>query len=115
MTVHDTSWHQDDVATQQDMNGPVLRRDWRVRDATGNMLVPHVDGRGRGNQELQMSRLEYFLMMFPPTHCQEMARLTNKNLTAANKEKTTVGELLKFFGVSLHRSLSSRVGGVCGH
>ena len=100
VTVHDTSWYQDDVATQHDMNGPVLRRDWRVRDAAGNVLVPHCDGRGgRGNQELQMSRLEYFLMMFPQNHLQEMARLTNKGLAATNKEKTTVGELLKFFGV----------------
>ena len=47
----------------------------------------------------QLSRLEYFLMMFPPTHLQDMTRWTNRGLTANNKENTTVGELLKFFGI----------------
>ena len=50
-------------------------------------------------EELQMLRLEYFLMMFLHNHLQEMARLRNKGLTASNMVTTTVGELLKFFGL----------------
>ena len=48
-------------------------------------------------------------------HLQEMVRLTNKVLAAQSSEKTTCGELLKFFGILIPlQSLSSRVGGACG-
>lgn len=37
--------------------------------------------------------------MFTQTHLQTMACLTKKGHVATNKEKTTLGELLRFFGV----------------
>jgi hypothetical protein len=44
-----------------------------------------------------------------------MVRLTNKVLAAQSSEKTTCGELLKFFGILIPlQSLTSRVGGACG-
>lgn len=99
VVVHDTTWHHDDIATQQDVNGPVLQREWRIRDAAGNLLGPGLHDGGRNNQEMKMSRLEYFLIMFPPAHLIDMARMTNRGLEESCREKTTCGELLKFFGI----------------
>ena len=43
ITVHDTTWYHDDTATtQQDFNGPILPRDWRIRDVAGNLFGPPV-------------------------------------------------------------------------
>ncbi len=100
VTVHNTTWHQDNIATLLDINGPVLQREWRIRDEGENLFGPTLDGRGDDNcQALEMSQLDYFLIMFPSTDLQEMVCLTNKVLTAQSSEKTSCGELLKFFGI----------------
>ena len=96
VVVHDTTWHHDNIATLHDVNGPVLQREWQIRDEAGNLFGPSsplVAGQDT------MSRLDYFLLMFPPTHLQDMARLTNTVLAAQSSERTSCGELLKFFGI----------------
>jgi hypothetical protein len=106
LTIHNTAWYQDDLATQVGVNGPVMRQDWRIRNASGNLLGPRLDDwrQGRNDPELQMSRLEYFLLMFPPSHLQDMARMTNKCLSKVKKEMIAVGEVLKFLGVLIPAS-----------
>jgi len=46
-----------------------------------------------------MSRLEYFLTMFPPDQFTALVELTNVQLRAHNEPETTKGEKLKFLGV----------------
>ena len=46
-----------------------------------------------------MSRLDYFLCMFPPQSPLSIARLTSQQLEMLLKPATTKGEVLRFFGV----------------
>ena len=46
-----------------------------------------------------MSRLDFFLLMFPPTQLADMVRLTSDELDRREKTNTTKGEVLKLFGV----------------
>ena len=57
-------------------------------------------GRG-GDHQNSYSRLEYFLMLFPPQQLQLILQLTNNGLAMARKNYTTAGEIVKFFGVML--------------
>ena len=57
-------------------------------------------GRG-GDHQNSYSRLEYFLMLFPPQQLQLILQLTNNELAIARKSYTTAGEIVKFFGVML--------------
>ena len=41
VTVHNTAWYKDDIAAQQDINVPVLRRDWCIRDSSGISFAGH--------------------------------------------------------------------------
>ena len=58
-----------------------------------------------------MSRLEFFLLMFPPTQLADMVRLTNDALVrrCRGKTNTTKGEALKLFGVPCSGCNWSRV------
>jgi hypothetical protein len=56
VTVHNTTWHQDNIATLQDIDGPVLQRQWHIRDEGGNLFGHTLDGRSDDNrQALEMS------------------------------------------------------------
>ena len=57
-------------------------------------------GRG-GDHQNSYSRLEYFLMLFPPEQLQLILQLTNNELAMARKNYTMAGEIVKFFGVML--------------
>jgi hypothetical protein len=45
------------------------------------------------------SMLDYFLLMFPPLQLNEIVRLTNIHLAKKRRRLTTVGEIIKFFGI----------------
>jgi hypothetical protein len=45
------------------------------------------------------SRLNYFLLMFPPLQLNEIVRLTNIHLAKKRRRLTTVGEIIKFLGI----------------
>jgi hypothetical protein len=93
-TAHDVAWYADHRgSTKLPIKGDVPPRSWAVRTSVGDMLGPGSDvGRHR-------SRLEYFLLMFPPQQLNEMVRLTNLNLHKKKKRLTTIGETIKLFGV----------------
>ena len=94
-TVHDQEWFVDDPATKLPVNGNYHSRNWAVKTRMGYML-----GRG-GDHQNSYSRLEYFLMLFPPEQLQLILQLTNNKLAMARKNYTTAGEIVKFFGVML--------------
>ena len=54
-----------------------------------------------GDHQNSYSRLEYFLMLFPPEQLQLILQLTNNELAMARKNYTAAGEIVKFFGVML--------------
>ncbi len=92
-TVNDQNWYLEPNVTLLDINGPVRYRDWGVRTPTGDVLYPG------NNSDERYSRLDIFLMMFPPRQLDHMLRATNEQLELRQKRMTTKQELLKFFGV----------------
>ena len=46
-----------------------------------------------------MSKLEVFILMFPPNHLIKIIALTNVRLETKGHEDITKGELVKFFGI----------------
>ena len=93
--VHEQEWFVDDPATKLPVNGNYHSRNWAVEMRMGYML-----GRG-GDHQNSYSRLEYFLMLFPPQQLQLILQLTNNELAMARKNYTTAGEIVKFFGAML--------------
>ena len=94
-TAHDQEWFVDDAAARLPVNGNYHFRNWAVKTRMGYML-----GRG-GDHQNSYSRLEYFLMLFPPEQLQLILQLTNHELGMARKTYTSAGEIVKFFGVML--------------
>jgi hypothetical protein len=90
---HETSWFEDQEACQMPMGGNVPFREWSIRTVIGHWLGPGSDIRK------SFSRLDYFLLMFPPDELSDIVTLTSENLLSKNKPPTTTGEVLKFFGV----------------
>ena len=93
--VHDQQWFVDDPATKLPVNGNYHFCNWAIKTRMGYML-----GRG-GDHQNSYSRLEYFLMLFPPEQLQLILQLTNNKLAMARKNYTMAGEIVKFFGVML--------------
>ena len=91
-TVHEQEWFVDDPATKLPVNGNYHSRNWAVKTRMGYML-----GRG-GDHQNSYSRLEYFLMLFPPQQLQLILHLTNNELAMARKNYTTAGDIVKFLG-----------------
>ena len=94
-TVHDQEWFVDDPATKLPVNGNYHSCNWAVKTRMGYML-----GCG-GDYQNSYSRLEYFLMLFPPEQLQLILQLTNNELAMARKNYTMAGEIVQFFGVML--------------
>jgi hypothetical protein len=96
VVVHAQEWFIDDLLIQRPQNQRANNhRPWGMRDAIG---VVHGPGTDPGRR---VSRLEYFMMAFPPAQLSTMLRLTNLALIAGSRKITTKGELLKYFGVMI--------------
>ena len=93
--VHDQEWYVDDPAMKLPVNGNYHFHNWAIKTRMGYML-----GRG-GDHQNSYSRLEYFLMLFPPEQLQLVLLLTNNELAMVRKNYTMAGEIVKFFGVML--------------
>jgi Transposase IS4 len=92
-TAHGQNWYTDDVATRTNINGLFPFRAWGIRTPIGDVL-----GVGSNVGE-RMSRLDIFMLMFPPQQLETMLFASNLLLTENNKKPTTKGELLKYFGI----------------
>jgi len=68
-------------------------RQWYVVDQFGNRICPGSDWNG--------SRLDAFMLMFPPQQLTLMVREMNIQLRRKRKKEINSSELLKFFGVIL--------------
>jgi hypothetical protein len=91
---HETAWYEDDEACLMAMCGAVAFREWSIRTVVGGHALGPKSDTGK-----LMSRLDYFLLMFPPDELSLIVTLTNENLVVKGKLGTTHGEVLKFFGV----------------
>jgi hypothetical protein len=92
-TVHQTEWYVNERKTRLDVNGHVYIRHFHICTSVGDLIGQDSDN------EVRFSRLEYFLLMFPPTQLTTMCWLTNTMLAQQNKHPITAGELLRFFGI----------------
>jgi hypothetical protein len=93
VTAHQTAWFKDAAAIQLPINGRVATKKWGIRTHAGFTVGAGTDV-GNG-----MSRLDYFLLMFPPRALTTICHCTNIVLNAKTKAMLTKEELLKFFGV----------------
>ena len=48
-----------------------------------------------------MTRLEYFILMFPPNQLTEMVRMKNRELTGKEEKPMTIGAMVKFMGICI--------------
>lgn len=90
---NDQPWYFEPQSTLTDINGPVRYREWGIRTATEEVLYTGA------NSDERYSRLDIFLMMFPPRELDLILMATNEQLELRNKRRTTKQEILKFFGV----------------
>ena len=92
---HGRTWVKDDrLLKGHEINGPVPHREWFVLDSMGERI-----GRVNTDKARCMSRLDFFLLMFPPEHLTRIIAMTNEQLRSKERKEITKGELLKFFGV----------------
>jgi Transposase IS4 len=94
-TEHGVDWYKDDVATRDDIIGPLVEREWHFRTHSGDIWC---DGSDPGRH---VSRLDVFLQLLPPVQLRLIVTLTNERLEATHKRATTASEMLKYFGIMI--------------
>jgi Transposase IS4 len=90
---HGYNWYEDEQAIVSDINGTYNTREWGLKTPIGDIL------RAESNVNKQLSRLDVFYLMFPPSQLDVMVRCTNNVMRDRNKKTTTKGEMLKFLGI----------------
>ena len=93
--VHEQQWWDDNLATKIPIRGPHSNVQWHLRDAIGNVY------RKSSDRMRRLSKLDYFLLMFPPSQLDEMVPLTNIQLRKKGVAETSKSEIVKWFGVLL--------------
>jgi hypothetical protein len=93
-TVHEQEWFK------PGQGGPIKLkkvppRQWKVKNQFGDEVYPNSPA------SLRMSRLDFFLLMFPEDQLTEMIVLTNRELRKRGAPDLCLAELLKFFGILL--------------
>jgi len=91
---HGRVWTIDDRAITEDVNGPIPYRQWYIIDSLGERIM-----QSDSSKVKKMSRLDLFMLQFPPQHLLVIIRLTSRNLIKLGKQEITKGELIKFFGI----------------
>ena len=93
---HGQKWiKMDAVKGRLQCNGIVQKRKWYCNTAGGGRISESSD------TAKTMSRLDYFLAMFPMSQLMHIVTLTNPFLLASKEETTSTGEIIVFFGVVL--------------
>jgi Transposase IS4 len=97
VTVNGRHWYEGNCNV--DVNGKHSSKYWKLQDQYGRgfEFTPGCDQ----GPEQKFTVLDYFLAVFPRKQLQEMEERTNNILESLNPQlqPTTVGEILKFFGV----------------
>ena len=86
---HGMKWMENDSLAKKDQNGPINTRTWGIQKITGDVIA---QGCELGKR---MSRLDFFMVIFPPAHLIQCTVLTNKVLKKEKLKETTTGEILK--------------------
>ena len=99
-SANDRNWY--DGNCKVEVNGKHSSRFWKLQDqyGRGTEFTPGCD-RGKSPK---FSPLDYFLAVFPKSQLRQMQERTSIALTSASPkalQPTTIGEILKFFGVLL--------------
>ncbi|NJN80502.1 MAG: hypothetical protein HC797_08540, partial [Anaerolineales bacterium] len=96
---NDRPWYEGDVT--HNINGPTTAKHWKMIDQwTGDEYTLNCD-LGNSRNEFRHSEYDCFMACFPKDQLTFMVNKLNGNLLQKNKERTTIGELLKWFGVML--------------
>jgi len=99
-----------DRAIKFDVNGPIPHYQWYISDSLGERIM-----QCEYHKVKLMTRLDLFLLMYPPAHLVKVIALTNHNLRKIGKEEVQKGELIKFFESSfLEHGLNFSVGVIYG-
>ena len=85
---------RDDLKANEDTNGPITHCVCYVTGSAGDRITQNDRGRIEA-----MSKLEVFILMFPPNRLSKIISLTNVRLEAKGHEDITKGELVKFLGI----------------
>ena len=95
---HGVHWYKDNNRALHNINGHKGYKEWGITTAVGEKVF--ASNREKADE---FSRLDLFLMMFPPDHLRTIAELTNRQLQKLGNEvaPTTRQEILKFFGICI--------------
>jgi hypothetical protein len=95
VTVNGIDWSIDETACRVELNGRRIDYEWSMKDVHGNLFRQFSD------TTKKLSRLDYFLMMFPPSAIRHMTTLTNIELDKMGESDMDFGELIQFLGIIL--------------
>ena len=95
---HGQRWVENDLEALRNQNGTIRERVFKIISETG------FEYKKNCQRAKALSRLEWFLLSFPPAQLAEMVRLTNKELAKIRVRNSTTdwvtqGELVKFLGM----------------
>ena len=91
--VHDTKRYKDDLVSLIDINGAIPDIYFGIRTPVGEVITRNSD------KPNKYSRFDYLLFIFPLEEIKLIVRLTNTQFEKHSMRTTTIGEILKFFGV----------------
>ena len=86
-------WFEEPDSLQTELNGKLRYRGWQLITSIGDVIRG-----GDNNNDDRFSRLDIFLMMFPPNELEVIINTTNHKLEEKQIIKTTRGEIIRFFG-----------------
>ena len=90
-------WYDDGDA----LNIPLNNRECKTKAWSITDQFETRTHRERSDVQGRLSRLDYFLLMFPPKQLAKMVHLTSDKLVSDGKTACSTGEMLKFFGVMI--------------
>ena len=90
---HGVRWMANNTEAKRDQNGHIQKKTWGLQTITGEVLVKGSESGKR------MSRLDFFLLMFPPSQLTQCTLLTNIAFRKNKIKEATTGEVLKYFGI----------------
>ena len=79
--VNGQNWFHDDEICKLNINGPTSKREWSIKVPVGNPITKG------SNTDKHLSRLDVFLIMFPPKLLVEIVRFTNAELERNQKKR----------------------------
>jgi Transposase IS4 len=91
-TAHGYDWHDEPAQLHHELGVRHRYRSWSLQTAIGDTI------RAGDNCDEKYSRLDIFLMMFPPKQLEIIQQLTSRKLAEKNLLQTTIGEIVRFFG-----------------